>query len=82
MHGIPPEAWIYDYSILQLPGKSNHFPGKEFAPEETFVNFTGMGGGKLHLSVQSTKKPEMLTNYEDMPLTNVRRRSIILNYYS
>jgi len=70
------------YSILQLPGKCNHFPGKVFAPEETFVNFTGKERGKLHLSVQSSEKAEMLTNYEDMPLTNVRRRSIILNYYS
>ena len=36
----------------------------------------------MGLSVQSTEKAKMLNNCEDMPLTNVRERSIILNYYS
>jgi len=70
------------YSILQLPGKCNHFPGKVFSEKKSFVYFTGMGREKSQLSVQSTEKPEMLTIYEDIPLTNVRQRSIILNYYS
>ena len=47
-----------------------------------FVHLTGKEAGKHRLSVQSTEKPEMLTDCEDVPLTNVRHRSIILNYYS
>ena len=33
-------------------------------------------------SVQSTEKAEGEDNCEDMALTNVRHRSIMLNYYS
>ena len=70
------------YSILDIPGKSNHFPGKVRGRDNTFVHLTGKGRGNKQLSVQSTEKGKMLNIYEDMPLTNVRERSIILYYYS
>ena len=72
----------HSHSISYECPVCNHFPGKNQSMKKTFVYFTGKCMRLPSLSGQSTEKPLQGVFCEDMPLTNVRERSIILNYYS
>ena len=61
--------------------KTNVFSrGNYVRTAKTVVHLDGKREDEILLSVQTTEKAELLSNYEDRPLTNVRDRSIILNY--